>query len=85
MQTFRSNFHLFLLSTHISECVLNSGEKQTCTQQLVWLKPRTLSQVVDACLSVMADAGDEEAELVVDRTVRVLDAIIYMNSGLKLF
>ncbi|XP_047662216.1 serine/threonine-protein kinase ATR isoform X3 [Tachysurus fulvidraco] len=61
-----------------SECVLHSEEKQTHTQ-LVWLKPRTLSHLVDVCLSVMADVVDEDMELVVDRTVRVLDAIIYMT------
>ncbi|XP_053507281.1 serine/threonine-protein kinase ATR [Ictalurus furcatus] len=60
-----------------SECVLNSGEKHT--QQLVWLKPRTLSQVVEACLSIMADAPDEDVEVTVERTVRVLDAVVYMT------
>lgn len=58
---------------------MNSEEKQTHTQ-LVWLKPRTLSHLVDVCLSVMADVGDEDMELVVERTVHVLDAIIYMTS-----
>ncbi|MCJ8745326.1 hypothetical protein PDJAM_G00128900 [Pangasius djambal] len=66
-----------------SECVLNSGEKHTHThthtQQLVWLKSRTLCQVVDACLSVTADAADEDVELLVERTVRVLDAVVYLT------
>lgn len=66
----------------VSECVLSSREKHTHTRQLVWLKSRMLSRVVDACLSVMADATDEDVELIVERTVRVLDAIVYMTGGL---
>ncbi|XP_060762548.1 serine/threonine-protein kinase ATR isoform X2 [Neoarius graeffei] len=62
-----------------SECVLSSREKHTHPRQLVWLKSRMLSRVVDACLSVMADATDEDVELIVERTVRVLDAIVYMT------
>lgn len=72
-----------IVRSHISECVLISGEEDAHTQRLVWLKPRTLSRVVDACLSVMVDAADEDMELMVERTVRVLDAVVYMTSGLK--
>ncbi|KAF5895245.1 Serine/threonine-protein kinase ATR, partial [Clarias magur] len=62
-----------------SECVLDSGEKHTRPQQLVWLKSRMLSQVVEACFSVMADAPDEDVEPMVERTVRVLDAVVYVT------
>lgn len=62
---------------------MNSVEEHTHTQQLVWLKWRTLSRVVDACLSVMAAGAEQDVELMVERTVRVLDAVVYMTSGLK--
>ncbi|TST47705.1 Serine/threonine-protein kinase ATR [Bagarius yarrelli] len=63
------------------ECGLKSGGKYTHGQQLVWLKSSTLSQVVDACLSVMANAEDEKVELMVERMIRVLDAVIHMTTG----
>lgn len=68
----------------ISVCVLNSGENRAHTPQLVWMKSRTLSRVVEACLSVMADTADEDVEVMVERTVRILDSIIYLTGALVL-
>ncbi|KAF7692277.1 serine/threonine-protein kinase ATR isoform X2 [Silurus meridionalis] len=70
---------LRLTAVSTSEFVLNSGEKLAHAQNLVWLKSRTLSKVVEACLSVMATATEENMELTVERTVRVLDAVVFLS------
>ncbi|XP_062843465.1 serine/threonine-protein kinase ATR [Trichomycterus rosablanca] len=62
-----------------ARCELNRGDKPTHSQKLVWLNPRTLVQVVDLCQSVMVRAGVEDLEPLVEGTVRILDAIVYMT------
>ncbi|KAJ8357162.1 hypothetical protein SKAU_G00199560 [Synaphobranchus kaupii] len=48
--------------------------------RLVWVQPRTLSQAVEGCRTMLANAdGEDELEPCVDRTIRILDAILYMS------
>ncbi|KAG5847372.1 hypothetical protein ANANG_G00125340 [Anguilla anguilla] len=48
--------------------------------RLVWVQPRTLAQAVEGCRTVLANAdGADELEPCVDRTIRILDAILYMS------
>ncbi|KAJ8409535.1 hypothetical protein AAFF_G00229360 [Aldrovandia affinis] len=49
---------------------------------LVWVLPRTLAQALESCRTVLANADSEDAlEPCVDRTVRIMDAVIYMSLG----
>lgn len=49
--------------------------------QLIWLKPRVLAQVVESCRSVLANtSNEEELEPLVEGTLRILDAVLYLNS-----
>ena len=48
--------------------------------QPVWVQPRTLAQAVEGCRTMLANAdGEEELEPCVDRTIRILDAVLYMS------
>ncbi len=49
--------------------------------QLIWLKPQMLAQVVESCRTVMANtSNEEELKPLVEGTVRILDAVLYLNS-----
>ncbi|KAI4897685.1 hypothetical protein NFI96_015723 [Prochilodus magdalenae] len=50
------------------------------TTQLVWLKTETLTQVVESCRSLMANTAKDDLEPLADRTIRILDAILYLSS-----
>lgn len=60
------------------------GEKTSETSdaaQLIWLKPQMLAQVVESCRTVMANtSNEEELEPLVEGTIRILDAVLYLNS-----
>uniref|UniRef100_A0AAY5EBA3 Serine/threonine-protein kinase ATR n=1 Tax=Electrophorus electricus TaxID=8005 RepID=A0AAY5EBA3_ELEEL len=50
--------------------------------QLVWLNPRSLTQVVESCRTSLANTTwSANLEPLVDSTVRILDAILYLTSG----
>ncbi|KAG9343603.1 hypothetical protein JZ751_013773 [Albula glossodonta] len=50
--------------------------------QLIWVQPETLAQALESCRTALANAdGGEELEPCVDRTIRILDAILYMSLG----
>lgn len=60
---------------------IGRGQKTSDGAQLVWLKPRILAQVVESCRTVMANtSNEEELEPLVEGTVRILDAVLYLNS-----
>lgn len=69
---------------------LFSGSKEktsesTDTAQLVWLKPRMLAQIVESCRTVMANtSNEEELELLVEASVRIFDAVLYINGKILL-
>uniref|UniRef100_A0AAR2KSQ3 Serine/threonine-protein kinase ATR n=1 Tax=Pygocentrus nattereri TaxID=42514 RepID=A0AAR2KSQ3_PYGNA len=48
--------------------------------RLVWLKTEVLAQVVESCRSFMANTSRDDLEPLVDRTVRILDAVLYLTS-----
>uniref|UniRef100_A0AAY4APV8 Serine/threonine-protein kinase ATR n=1 Tax=Denticeps clupeoides TaxID=299321 RepID=A0AAY4APV8_9TELE len=49
--------------------------------QLVWFQQRTLVEVVEKCHSVLSNsAAGEDLKPCMDRVLRILDAILYMNS-----
>uniref|UniRef100_A0A8B9RAG0 Serine/threonine-protein kinase ATR n=1 Tax=Astyanax mexicanus TaxID=7994 RepID=A0A8B9RAG0_ASTMX len=52
----------------------------THSAQLVWLKAEVLTQVVETCRTVMANYTEDDLEPLVDRTIRILDAILYLTS-----
>lgn len=68
---------------------LFSGSKEKIsessdTAQLVWLKPPVLAQIVESCRTVMANTSkEEELEPLVEASVRIFDAVLYIN-GKKL-
>uniref|UniRef100_A0A3B4CRJ6 Serine/threonine-protein kinase ATR n=1 Tax=Pygocentrus nattereri TaxID=42514 RepID=A0A3B4CRJ6_PYGNA len=47
--------------------------------RLVWLKTEVLAQVVESCRSFMANTSRDDLEPLVDRTVRILDAVLYLT------
>ncbi|XP_076837125.1 serine/threonine-protein kinase ATR isoform X2 [Brachyhypopomus gauderio] len=50
------------------------------TAQPVWLNPRALTQVVESCRTVMANTSVGNLEPLVDSTIRILDAILYLTA-----
>uniref|UniRef100_A0A8C9W212 Serine/threonine-protein kinase ATR n=1 Tax=Scleropages formosus TaxID=113540 RepID=A0A8C9W212_SCLFO len=49
-------------------------------QMLVWVQPRVLSQALECCQGMLDAATDEDQlQLLVDRTVRIADSILYMS------
>uniref|UniRef100_A0AAY5ETL9 Serine/threonine-protein kinase ATR n=1 Tax=Electrophorus electricus TaxID=8005 RepID=A0AAY5ETL9_ELEEL len=52
--------------------------------QLVWLNPRSLTQVVESCRTSLANTTwSANLEPLVDSTVRILDAILYLTINSK--
>uniref|UniRef100_A0AAR2K244 Serine/threonine-protein kinase ATR n=1 Tax=Pygocentrus nattereri TaxID=42514 RepID=A0AAR2K244_PYGNA len=49
--------------------------------RLVWLKTEVLAQVVESCRSFMANTSRDDLEPLVDRTVRILDAVLYLTNS----
>ncbi|KAL6468384.1 hypothetical protein MHYP_G00240610 [Metynnis hypsauchen] len=47
--------------------------------RLVWLKAEVLAQVVESCRSFMANTARDDLEPLVDRTIRILDAVLYLT------
>ncbi|XP_056112994.1 serine/threonine-protein kinase ATR isoform X2 [Rhinichthys klamathensis goyatoka] len=78
-------FHLAALCSKHCPNGPQRGEKTSETSdgvQLVWLKPRILAQVVESCRTVMANtSNDGELEPLVEGTVRILDAVLYLNTN----
>uniref|UniRef100_A0A671M7W7 Serine/threonine-protein kinase ATR n=1 Tax=Sinocyclocheilus anshuiensis TaxID=1608454 RepID=A0A671M7W7_9TELE len=65
---------IFHLAALCSKHCLNGSQRYDAAQ-LIWLKPRVLAQVVETCLSVMANtSNEEELEPLVEGTIRILDA-----------
>ncbi|KAJ8270327.1 hypothetical protein GJAV_G00113060 [Gymnothorax javanicus] len=47
---------------------------------MVWVQPCTLALAIEGCRTVLANVSpDDDLEPYVDRTIRILDAILYMN------
>uniref|UniRef100_A0A673FQJ6 Serine/threonine-protein kinase ATR n=1 Tax=Sinocyclocheilus rhinocerous TaxID=307959 RepID=A0A673FQJ6_9TELE len=78
-------FHLTALCS--KHCLSGSQRGEMTSEasdaaQLIWLKPRVLAQVVESCRSVMANtSNEEELEPLVEGTIRILDAVLYLNTN----
>ncbi|KAG9278873.1 serine/threonine-protein kinase ATR [Astyanax mexicanus] len=76
---------IFHLAAVCSNAVQTPAEKSadpsssTHSAQLVWLKAEVLTQVVETCRTVMANYTEDDLEPLVDRTIRILDAILYLT------
>ncbi|XP_016399857.1 serine/threonine-protein kinase ATR [Sinocyclocheilus rhinocerous] len=80
-------FHLTALCSKHCLSGSQSGRGEMTSEasdaaQLIWLKPRVLAQVVESCRSVMANtSNEEELEPLVEGTIRILDAVLYLNTN----
>ncbi|XP_072524827.1 serine/threonine-protein kinase ATR [Salminus brasiliensis] len=76
---------IFHLAAVCSNAGQSPGEKSADpsssihTAQLVWLKLEMLTQVVESCRTFLANTTEDNLEPLVDRAIRILDAILYLT------
>ncbi|XP_066508582.1 serine/threonine-protein kinase ATR-like [Hoplias malabaricus] len=67
------------LAAVCSDAVRSAAVKTTETTKLIWLKAEMLAVIVEHCRSFMTNMSRDDLEPMVDRTVKILDAILFMS------